>query len=134
MTKPAPVVHLPCCGVYAVFLAPPDPEFNPVFARAKSLLKRSDKWQGRMMTRELADLLRSFGVQFARYRDPLKLTIGRAFKDCLFAKDSQYVLAVAGHFLTIRNGLCYDQSNPDGVPVADYRYKRSKIKSCLHII
>ena len=134
MIKPAPWLRLPCCGVYAVFLAVPYPEFTPVFTRAKSVLGRSNGWKGRMMVRELFSLLQSFGVQFASYRDPLKLTIGRAFKDGHFAKDSQYVLSISGHFLTIRNGLCYDQSNPNGVHVSEYRWRRSKIKSCFHLV
>jgi hypothetical protein len=132
----APQLYLPVCGVFAVFLADPVRDFDQTFKVAKKNLGRRDNWKGRMHWYELLKLLRFAGVQYREFETrrpaeaPIGLTINRAFKDGHFASGKQYIIRVAGHFLTVKDGLCYDQGHPNGKPVADYRRKRSVITHC----
>lgn len=134
--KNAPQIFAPVCGVFAVFLAEPEKDFEEVFSLSKDTLKRTGKWKGRMYWSELQRLLKAVSVRFSVVSEVYyeNLTVKDAASDSLFNDGRQYILGVAGHFLTIQSGVCYDQGNPNGKKVDEYRYRRSKIKSALVIL
>jgi hypothetical protein len=134
MIKPATRINAPCCGVFAAHLAIEEPDFETTLHKARETLGRTRGWQGRMKWSEVKLLLESFGVQFEPYDDPVGLTIGAAHKAGLFNDGRQYVLMIHNHFLTVREGRCYDQGFPIGVPVAKYFARRRRIKFAVKIL
>jgi hypothetical protein len=134
MIKPATRINAPCCGVFAAHLAIAEPDFQTTLHKARETLGRTRGWQGRMQWTEVKLLLASFGVQFEDVDSPLGLTIGAAERGGLFNDGRQYVLMIHNHFLTVRNGLAYDQGNPIGVPVARYFARLRRVKYALKIL
>lgn len=137
MIKEAKPVNLPCCGVFAVFLATPEPEFDPVFKKSKHKLGFGDRWQGRMTWRQLLSLLKTFGIQHRDKSDgdsPVGLTVNSAIKRGYFTISRQYVIFISGHFFTLKDGKVYDQSHPLGLPLRDSKFGRRKIKNLAVIL
>lgn len=135
MIKPAEKIYAPCCGVFAAFLAHPEHEdFDPVFDEARDALGRTKGWRGRMAWSEVKFLLSSFGVQHENFGRAVGAQIGAAVESGYFEAGVKYVVMIAGHFLTIRNGLCYDQSYPNGVEADRYFAKRRVIKYAIKIL
>lgn len=136
MIKPAEPVYLPCCGVFAAFLAAPGERFDDFFDFAQEKLKRRSNWQGSMLWREVLALLSMTGVRHSPIEGEKSIgkTVHRAIKDGDFLDGRQYVIRISGHFLTVRGELCYDQTNPHGKHVSLYRKRRSKITHCTKIL
>jgi hypothetical protein len=134
MIKPAEKINAPCCGVFAAHLAIEEPDFEVTLNKARETLKRTRGWQGRMAWSEVKLLLASFGIQFETNDSPVGLTIGAASKAGLFDDGRQHVLMIHNHFLTIKNGLCYDQGFPVGKPAGQYFARRRKIKYAVKIL
>jgi hypothetical protein len=133
MIKPVERIYGPCCGVFAVFLAAPDDDFQNLFEESREKLGRAKVWKGRMYFRELLNLLNSVNVRYTEVPSAKYLTIGKACKESIFGDGAQYIVSISGHFLTIRSGLCYDQSNPVGTPFDQYRHRRCKIVRAVRI-
>lgn len=129
MIKPADPVRLPCCGVFAVFLADPKLDFDSVFDLTKQELKRTERWRGTMLWREVIGMLDAIGVRHSQEACNVSIgkTLQRAIREGDFIDGRQYVIRVSGHFLTIKGELCYDQVNPRGRHFSEYRHRRSKI-------
>jgi len=134
MIKPAERINAPCCGVFAAHLAVEEPDFDVTFDSARKKLGRTRGWQGRMYWAELKDLLSLFGIQYEVSDRTVGVTIGAAHKAGLFADDRQHVISISGHFLTIRNGLAYDQAFPVGIPVERYPHRRCRVKYVVKIL
>ena len=134
MIKPAPVVPTPCCGVYAAFLAHPEPEFEPVFRESKETLGKANNWQGRMRWSELVSLLEKFNIQHKCFEMLQRRTVGTFAKKHWFDPDTQYVIWINGHFMTWKNGMIYDQFYPNGTPYQRRPVGRNIIKGIIKIL
>ena len=137
MIKPnAPRIHAPVCGVFAVYLADKKRDFDGVFNLSKEVLGRRSNWKGRMYWNEVLSLLRTVGVKVSEVPEIFYegATLENLAKSGVVSDGRQYVLFVSGHFLTFKDGLCYDQSNPEGKPVAEYRRRRSTVKQLAVIV
>ena len=134
MIKPAPRLIIPCCGVFAAFLAHQEPEFGVVFDKAKGTLKKANNWQGRMTWEEHLFLLRSIGIQYKHFPKPVGMTVGKASDEEIFEKGAQYVIWIRGHFMTWRSGLIYDQLYPEGVYWRMRKVSRCRIKGIVKIL
>jgi hypothetical protein len=134
MIKPATRINAPCCGVFAIHLANDETDFQTTFDETREELGRTKGWQGRMAWSEFKLILEAYGVQFEAHDDPRGLTIGAAEKLGHFSGGRQYIVFISGHFLTVRNGLAYDQGNPIGVPVGRYFARLRRVKYALKIL
>lgn len=51
-----------------------------------------------------------------------------------FADGAQYIVAISGHFLTVRGELCYDQANPHGKHISTYKHRRCIVQGWTKIL
>lgn len=137
MIKPTKQIFLPCCGVFAMFLASQVEEFDQAFEVAKKGLKKTDRWKGRMYWREVLGLLDLVGVKHmpAGYGNKhIGVTLELAISENDFADGAQYIVAISGHFLTVKGEFCYDQANPHGRHITAYKHRRCIVKGWTKIL
>ena len=125
MIKTIPPVRGPVCGIYAAALASGG-SFNDSMAVAKKVVAKakSPTWRGRMYVSELRALFKGLGVEMDEIGftgGPLQNVAGR------LPLGGHYVIFVTGHYLTLHDGRCYDQSNPEGTPMDRYWARRKRV-------
>lgn len=126
MIKTLPPARGPVCGIYAAALASGG-SFDQSMAAAKRVVAnaKSPSWRGRMYVSELLALFDSLGVSMLKVEGYSGYSLQKAAAELDPA--GHYVLFVTGHFLTLHEGLCYDQGNATGTPIAAFWCRRKKI-------
>lgn len=126
-----PAVRGPVCGVFAAAMASDKP-FEDVLAIARRVVARSASWKGRLYYRELIALLDALNIQHREaegYKGTALISASRTLHS-----ERQYIVFITGHYLTLHQGICYDQSRPEGVPVDLYRENTKRIKRVIRIL
>lgn len=129
MIKTIPPVRGPVCGVYAAALAAGG-DFHDSMAAAKKIVKKAaaPSWRGRMYISELRALLNALAVRVVDVEGVKGYSLQKAAAE--LNPREHYIIFVTGHYLTLHAGLCYDQSNAAGTPVAKVWCRRKRI-SCV---
>lgn len=130
MIKTIPPVRGPVCGIYAAALASGG-SFEQSMAVAKKVVAKakSPSWKGRMFVGELMALFDGLGVEMGELEGFRGYSLQKAAAELPLS--GHYVLFVTGHFLTLHEGLCYDQGNPKGTPVAQFWCRRKRVTHVL---
>lgn len=120
----------PVCGIYAAALAANVP-FHQSMAAAKLVVRkaRHSAWKGRMYGDELKQLMKTLGVATVELEGYADQTLASAAKQ--LGTEAHYVIFITGHFLTLHNGLVYDQSHKTGTPVETYEWRRRHVNFIL---
>ena len=120
----------PVCGVFAATLATPDMPFILVKNMAREEMGNKARWSGPMYMPALVRLLNRLRVSFSRV-DLCEVSLRKAAKELNPAK--HYIMFVTGHFMTLRNGLGYDQGHPEGVPISEFWCAGRNVMQILEI-
>lgn len=114
----------PVCGVFAASIIS-GKEFSHVFSFTKEALGRTDGWQGRMKMSELKKVLSLLDVKWSELPMSSRQTLKKHISNLEYG--TTYLVFITSHFITVRNGLYYDQSTPNGAPIELNKHISSKL-------
>ena len=116
-----PVGSQPLCGVYALALVSHEPVQRVFNKIKKTYYKGSNQWRGGTYKNQVLGTLEFYKRKVKKVEMKKRCTTA-TFSDYYAGKDKTYLLLVCGHWLTIHNGIVYDQSSY--VPAESLKTKR----------
>lgn len=121
----------PVCGVFAAAMASGQP-FHQVFDQARKLAGKAAHWKGWMQFSAVQKLLTSLGVQIRACEGYKGQTLQKAAAE--LPAEQHYIVYVTDHFLTLHQGLVFDQRHPKGCPVGDYHWRRKRVHGMVKVL
>ena len=123
-------VAAPLCGAYAVGLAA-GLSWQTVFADARRLFNRSDRWKGRLFFFELISLLTHYGIEHRKIPGMAPLVLEKLAAE--IPPDETHIVCMTGHFVLLHGGRIFDQHFPLGERISDYPWRRRRIQRWVQI-